>query len=92
MVIAEGWMVATSASETIESESVRDQVARLDKDRGAIYRPWMVSWNVGRERGKASPIVQLMGEKLADIGLMIDGDVPRWGEVHVEGREGNNGV
>ena len=80
-------MVATS--NTIEGELVRDQVASMNKERGTLYTPWMVPWKVGRERGRASSIVQLMGERLADIGVTIDGDEPRWGAEGLlpEGRE-----
>ena len=73
-IITEGLIALTS--DAVERRMLRQQVARLNVERGTVYSPWRHPVRNNTDLGKAQSGIILMENALADLGWIIDTDKP----------------
>ena len=76
-IVTEGLIALTS--DTVEGRMLRQQVARLNEERGTVYSPWRHPVRHNEDFGKVQSGIIMLENALSDLGWTIDTDKPAHG-------------
>ena len=76
-IVTEGLIALTG--NTVEGVMLRQQVARMNAERGTVYSPWRHPVRHNEEFGKAQSGIIMLENALSDLGWTVDTDKPAHG-------------